>query len=112
MSFAFFIGPFILVTTSAALATGISHARHPFERKLATLRLLSLTSIFAIVSAAAGGTVNTLRQIAESSADTNLEAMTRIAAGGFAESVAAPMVGFALLAVAWLAATFGVRKQL
>ena len=110
--FAFFIGPFILSVAGWAFATGVSHALEPRERKLATLRLLSLTSIFALLSATSAGLVSTCMQVAEAPIDANALALLRFSAAALAETLAAPMIGFALLATAWLAATLGIRKQL
>lgn len=110
--FAFFIGPFLLVVAGWALVTGVSHAVQPRERKLATLRLLSLTSIFAILSATAAGVVSTCVQVTEAATEVRLEELVRFAAAGMAETLAAAMVGFALLATGWLGATLGVRRVL
>jgi hypothetical protein len=88
---AFFV-LFILVVGVAAVAVASSFAINPRERTLAVLRPLTASTAFATVSAVLAGIAMALKN-------------------GAAESAVPGVLGFALLAVAWLLAALGFRRQ-
>jgi len=109
--FGIFFAVFVLVLGLMALGAGISHAARPRERKLATFRPLSVATVFACVSATFAGLGATFKHAADAPSDTSVEALFQSTAAGLAEAMVPALVGFALLAVAWLIITVGLRRQ-
>jgi hypothetical protein len=99
---------YILVVGLAAVVTGAAFAARPRERTLAVLRPLSASTAFATVSATLAGAAMALKVAADG--QRSAEAMTTLV-GGLAEAAVAGVLGFALLAVAWLLAAVGFRRQ-
>jgi hypothetical protein len=95
----------------AILAAAVSYAWRPGEHKLARIRPLSLAMVFAALSGLAGGLAATVHRLTTDaglaqSADFHLLLLT-----GIGESLAAPILGFAILAVSWLLVAVGLRRQ-
>jgi hypothetical protein len=109
--FGIFFAILVLVLGIMTLGAGISHAVRPRERKLATLRPLSVATVFACVSATFAGLGATFKHTADAPSATSVEALLQSTAAGLAEAMVPALVGFSLLAVAWLLATIGLRKQ-
>ena len=99
---------FILIVGLAAVVTAAGFAFRPQERTLAVLRPLSASTAFATVSAMLAGAAMALKNGADGALSG--EALTLLVAG-LAESAVAGVLGFALLAVAWLLAAVGFRRQ-
>jgi hypothetical protein len=106
---------FVAVVALGALATAIRFALRPSERGLAVLRPLSAAATFASLSAfllgitsALVATIRRLEAAAEPAATA--EAWRRFLAG-LAEATVPLDIAFALLAVAWLLAAVGLRRQ-
>ena len=95
---------FILVAGGGAVVTAVAFALGPRERTLAILRPLSASTAFATVSAVLAGSATAFKNFAEG-------AGTEMMVAGLAEAVVAGAGGFALLAVAWLLAAVGFRRQ-
>ena len=101
---------FILVIGLVALGVAGSFAWRPGERKLGVLRPLSLATVFAVLAGIfsdIGATMRTVTSIEEyaQSPDLHLIVMT-----GIGESMAPAVLGFSILAVAWLLASVGLRR--
>ena len=108
--FPIFFAVFILATSLVAIGTGISYAAAPTEHKLVTLRLVSLSSTFACIGTLFAGSMHAFENIIDAPTQTTLPEMAQLLAGGLSETFLGPLVGVAMLAVAWLAATIGSRK--
>jgi len=104
---AFFV-LFILVVGVAAVAVASSFAINPRERTLAVLRPLTASTAFATVSAVLAGIAMALKNGADGM--LSADALVLLVAG-LAESAVPGVLGFALLAVAWLLAALGFRRQ-
>ena len=100
---------FIVVVGLGAVVTAAGFARRPQERTLAILRPLSASTAFATVSAVLAGAAMALKHGADGALSG--DALTVLVAG-LAESAVAGVLGFALLAVAWLLAAVGFRRQI
>lgn len=100
----FVFGLYGLVVGLATVFTAASFARRPQERTLAILRPLSASTAFTAVSAMLAGSATALKYAAEGAPATQLMA-------GLAEAAVAGVLGFAFLAVAWLLAAVGFRRQ-
>ena len=98
---------FIVIVGLAAVIVAASLALAPSERKLAVLRPLAASTAFASASAVLAGIGVSLKNAADAPADP-----TRMLHGGLAEAAVPGMLGFALLAVCWLLAAIGLRRQL
>ena len=99
---------FILVVGLATVATAAGFALRPQERTLSVLRPLSASTAFATASAMAAGGALSLKRAADGALSG--DAMTLLV-GGLAEAAVPGVFGFALLAVAWLLAAVGFRRQ-
>ncbi len=110
-----FIVLFVAIVGLAGLWTAIRFARHPTEHGLALLRPLSAATTFATLGAFLHGVATALVNAVD-----RLEAATDAAAtakvwplfmAGLAEATVPLILAFALLAVAWLLAAVGLRRQ-
>ena len=95
---------FILVAGGGAVITAAGFAVRPGERSLSILRPLSAATAFATASAVLAGSATAFKNFAEG-------AGAEMMVAGLAEAVVAGAGGFALLAVAWLLAAIGFRRQ-
>jgi len=110
-----FIVLFVVIVGLAALWTAIRFALRPSEHGLAVLRPLSAATTFATLGAFLHGVATALVNVVD-----RLEAATDAAAtakawpmfmAGLAEASVPLILAFALLAVAWLLAAVGLRRQ-
>jgi hypothetical protein len=100
---------FVLIVGLAAVVTAAGFAVQPRERTLAILRPLTASTAFATVSAMMAGAATALKNGADGGLSGDASTML---VAGLAESAVPGVLGFALLAVAWLLAGVGFRKQL
>jgi hypothetical protein len=109
------ITAFVAIVGLGALAQAIRFAIRPTEHGLAVLRPLSATTTFAALTAFLTGITNALvGTIARLEAATDPAATAkawRIFLAGLAEGTVPLVLAFALLAVAWLLAAVGLRRQ-
>lgn len=109
------ITAFVAIVGLAALVTAIRLAIRPTERGLAILRPLSATTTFAALTAFLLGITNSLAAVThklEAARDPAATAEAwRVFLAGLAEATVPLIVAFALLAVAWLLAAVGLRRQ-
>jgi hypothetical protein len=96
-----------LVVALLPLAAGLAYVLNPTDQWLALMRPISLAALFAGLGGTVLGGLNVLRMIGVS--PTPIE--FRIVAIGLAESLVPLFVAFGCLAVAWLCAAIGLRRQ-
>ena len=103
------MGFVILASGVGAFGMAVAYAIRPTEGKLALMRPLSLSSIFAAICSWAGGLMVVLQGIAATPAVTahNMGPILM----GFSETVIPLFVSFAFLSVAWLLVAFGMRRH-
>lgn len=106
-----FLG-FTVIAGLAALGLGLSLALAPGERKLAILRPLSVSTVFASVAAICAGLGICFKNVADGLEQADAPATTTLLLAGLSEAMVPAILGFALLAVAWLLAAAGLRQQL
>lgn len=104
----YFLG-FTVIVGLLSLGTAASFALRPGERKLAVLRPFSVATVFSAASSLCAGLGLALKSAAN--AHPNGTPAELQMAAGFAEAMVPPVIGFALLAVAWLLAGVGLRRQ-
>jgi len=106
---------FVALVALGALATATRFAIRPTEGGLAVLRPLSAATTFAALCAfllgVATALVNVIQKLEEADGPAATAAAWRMFLGGLAEGIVPVGVAFALLAVAWLLAAVGLRKQ-
>ena len=106
---------FVAIVGLAALAQAIRFAIRPTEHGLAVLRPLSAATTFAALTAFLLGIANALVEtIGKLEAATDAAATAkawRVFLAGLAEGTVPLILAFALLAVAWLLAAVGLRRQ-
>jgi hypothetical protein len=106
---------FVAIVGLGALWTAIRFAIRPTEHGLAVLRPLSTTTTFAALTAFLLGITNALvgviRHLEAATDPAATAAAWRTFLAGLAEGTVPLILAFALLAVAWLLAAVGLRKQ-
>ena len=111
MSIGFSFLAFMLVVSVLTLASAISMAIRPGERKLAVFRPLSVCTVMTILSSTATALALTFKRAADASViPWNVEATGHLLAG-LAESMVTAVLGFSVLAVSWLLVALGFRRQ-
>ncbi|MGE5127553.1 MAG: hypothetical protein ACM3PV_14775 [Betaproteobacteria bacterium] len=103
---------FVALAGLLALGTSIRFALRPTERGLAVLRPLSATTTYAALAAFLLGITNALVGVVrrlEGGGDPAVAWRTFLA--GLAEGTVPLILACALLAVAWLLAAVGLRRQ-
>jgi hypothetical protein len=115
MTLGIIITLFTAVAGLAALWTAFRFAVRPTEQGLAVLRPLSAATTFAALCAGllgvAAALVNVVGKLEEAGDPAATAAAWRLFLAGLAEAAAPAGVAFALLAVAWLLAAVGLRRQ-
>ena len=103
---------FVAVAGLLALATAIRFAVRPTEHGLAVLRPLSATTTFAALAAFLLGIANALVGVVRrlEGAGDPAEAW-RVFLAGLAEGLVPLILACSLLAVCWLLAAVGLRRQ-
>jgi hypothetical protein len=110
-----FIVLFVVIVGLAALWTAARFALRPTEHGLAVLRPLSAATTFATLGAFLHGVATALVNVVqklEEAADASATAKAwQVFLAGLAEATVPLILAFALLAVAWLLAAVGLRRQ-
>ena len=101
----------VLLFGVLALGTAAFYAWRPQERYVGMVRALSAATVFAILSGIAANVAAVMSQVPANpewaqSPDVHLIVMT-----GLGESCAPAIMGFTLLALAWLVTAAGVRRM-
>ena len=104
----YLMGFVILVSGVGVLGTAITYAARPTERKLELLRPLSLAAIFAALCSFSVGSATALKVAAQGELGPGA---LRMLVAGLSEAFVPLFVAFALLAVAWLLVTLGMRRR-
>ena len=106
---------FVAIVGLVALAQAIRFSLRPTEHDLAVLRPLSATTTFAALTAfllgIAAALVRTIEHLEQAADATATAAAWRMFLAGLAEAAVPLILAFALLAVAWLLAAVGLRRQ-
>ncbi len=101
------VGLLSMVVTLLPLAAGIGYAVRPTEQRLALMRPLSLSGIFAGLCGLLAGLLSTLRLIGVSPSPVP-HAIIAIAT---AEALVPLFLAFGCLTVAWLCVALGLRRH-
>jgi len=98
----------VLALAGAALVTAVLFARRPREALLGFFRGLSKAAVCAVIGGVAANLAMTFHNVANRFAehpDRDLLAMV-----GISESLSPAILGFSLLAIAWLITAVGIRR--
>ena len=106
---------FVAIVGLGALAQAIRFSLRPTEHDLAVLRPLSATATFGALTAFllgfAAALVRTIERLEQAVDAAATAAAWRMLLAGLAEASVPLILAFALLAVAWLLAAVGLRRQ-
>ncbi len=106
---------FFAVVALVTLGTAIRFAIGPAERTLAILRPLCAATIFSALAAFFLGVANGLTglkmSLERAAGAASAAARPEAVLGGVIESLAPLVIGSAVVAVAWLLAAVGLRRQ-
>jgi hypothetical protein len=102
------VGLLTIVLTFVPLAMAIAYVVRPNERRLALMRPLSLAGLFAGLTGATLGLINTFVYLGKRDFTVENYGITAI---GAAESLVALFLCFANLTVAWLLIAAGMGRQ-
>lgn len=117
MSFVyFFLGGgtamwFVLLLSVLTLVSALRFAQRPAEYRQRTVASFTWATSFAILSGVALNLAAVGVKAPEIAARSVDRALSTIVLGGIAESVAPAILGFTLLAFAWLLIAVGQRRQ-
>jgi hypothetical protein len=100
---------FFLLVGLVTVVMAIRFAFAPAERTLAVVRPLCAATITSSLAAFFAGVANGLTWLARSGQASQVSPWTIV--GGFAESLIALILGFALVSVAWLLTAVGLHRQ-
>ena len=100
-----------LLFSVITLGLAISFASGPTEKKLRILTRMSWATLFSILAAVAAGigAMALHASLAEGGGGPN--DLARQIMGGLEEAMVVPVFGFVVLALAWLLAAVGLRRQ-
>jgi hypothetical protein len=101
----------ILIVGGTTFGLAISFAIHPGERKLAIFRPLSVSTLFLTLSGLFAGLGATMKNCTENPRFADSPELHKWVMMGIGESTANAVLGFSLLALAWLVAAVGMRRQ-
>ena len=99
----------ILAMGGTALGLAVSFAISPGERKLGILRPLSVATVFMTLAGVAAG-IKTTMHVVPTDPEMS-ENMAKYGMEGIGESFTNAVLGFGLLALAWLVTAIGMRRQ-
>jgi hypothetical protein len=108
---AFFHVAVIFLFSLVTLGIGISYAITPGERKLGMLRPMSVATLFSILSGVCAGLGASFLAVSESTNVIGSQESAHLFAG-LAEASVPAVFGFTVLAVSWLLAAVGMRRQI
>jgi hypothetical protein len=101
----------IFLFCAATLGLAISFAVRPTEKKLGILRPISLATLFSILAGIAAGIGATALHASLLATTSSQSEIPNRILSGLAEAMVPPVFGFAVLAVSWLLAAVGLRRQ-
>ena len=101
---------FPIVIALLLLWVAISFAIRPTERKLAILRPLALSLVFALLAITLAGFANLTVALKRVSFPEGKESVSLLLSG-LSEGLIPGILGFAVLAVSWALAAFGLKRQ-
>jgi hypothetical protein len=101
----------ILVFGVLAIVAAVAFARKPDERRFAMVRALSATTVFGTLAGVAACIGAVMTKIPSNPEWAHSPDLSLIVMTGLGESMSPPIMGFALLAVAWLVVAVGWRRM-
>jgi hypothetical protein len=101
----------LLVVGGITFGLAISFAIRPGERKLAVYRPLSVSTLFFTLAGLFSGLAMTMYRTTTDSRFVDSPDIHRWVMMGIGESMANAILGFSLLALAWLIVAVGMRRQ-
>jgi hypothetical protein len=101
---------FILVFGAAAFIAAVLFARRPVGRDPATVRALSLATLFSIFGGTAADFGAVCTQVPAHPEWTAGGKMFEVVLQGFGESMSPSLLGFTLLSLTWLVVAVGHRR--
>lgn len=98
---------FILAFGLSTLVTAVLFCQRPTDARLGLIRGLSTATVFSTLCGLAAGSAKTLHYVADPRlADDRAGWLMQ----GLAETLSNGILGFSLLALAWLVTAFGLRR--
>ncbi len=101
----------ILAVGGTSLGLAVSFAVRPSERKLAIFRPLSVSVVFLTLSGLFAGLGATMHHVTTDPRYADSPELHKWVMMGIGESTANAILGFSLLALAWLVTAVGMRRQ-
>jgi heme exporter protein D len=101
----------ILVVGGTSLGLAVSFVVRPSERKLAVFRPLAVSVLFLTLSGLFSGLGATMHNVTTNPRFADSPELHKWVMMGIGESTANAILGFSLLALAWLVVAVGMRRQ-
>jgi len=107
----FFHVAVILLFSVITLGLAISFAIRPADKKLRILRPMSWATLFSILAAIAAGIGATALHASMAEGAGGRQDIANQIMSGLAEAMVPPVFGFVVLALSWMLASVGMRRQ-
>jgi hypothetical protein len=102
---------FILLFGGLTVAASVVLIIKPAERLVAMIRALSISTVFMSLAGLTAGLAMVMSTIPQTPEWANDPKVHLIVMAGIGESLSNPILGFSLLAIAWLMTAVGVRRM-
>jgi hypothetical protein len=101
----------LLLLSLVTLGLAVSYAVRPAAKKLGILKSMTFATLFSIVAAVAAGVGGTALHCAQLEPPGNAQELDSIFMRGLAEAMVPPVFGSVVLALTWLMASVGLRRE-
>jgi uncharacterized membrane protein YhaH (DUF805 family) len=99
----------VLILGGTCFAVAALFARRPETRRLPLLRAMTWATVFAVLAGLAANVTATLAHAAAEESAAMGSGLAAVLAGG-AEALTSAVLGFTLLALAWMFVAIGMRR--
>jgi hypothetical protein len=100
----------VLILGGACLAIAALFARRPETRRLPVLRALTWATVFSVLAGLGANFIATLSRAGAEEETARGSGMSMVLTGG-AEALTPVVLGFTLLALAWMFVAIGMRRM-
>jgi hypothetical protein len=101
----------LLVLSLVTLGLAVAFAFRPAAKKLGILKALTWATLFSVLAAVAAGVGATALHCAQVEQPVSERDLNTVFMSGMAETMVPPVFGFVVLALSWLMASVGLRRE-
>ena len=101
----------IVLFSVVTLWLSVSFAVRPADKKIRIIRTMSWATLFSILAGIAAGIGATALNVSLTEGAGEHKDLALLITSGLAEAMVPPVFGFAVLALSWMLASVGLRRQ-